>query len=378
MALRDGELTHTDQAVHLAGVLVAEQGRGLAQTHGQLTVGALAVQVDLILEGAGHGTQGKALLGLVVGIAQDEHAVQIVVPVAGDLVQLPFGHEGGLGQQIATLLLGVLDPALQQLDHTGALGQQHGQALADNVHGGEVLQLAAQLVVVALESLGLLGQVLVQLILLGEGHAVDALEHLAVGVAAPVGAGGAGELDGVALDAAGGVQVGAGAQVGEVALLVEGDDGILRQVLDELHLVGLLLLLHELDGLLTGQLEALQLQLLLADLAHLGLESSQILGSEGAGGVKIVVEPVLNAGADGQLHLGVQPLHGLSQHVGAGVPIGLAVFGILKAKFVLDFFGHNKKLLSDRWGKEKRFTPDLFSGVKRKKLHGSTLLARSV
>ena len=170
--------------------------------------------------------------------------------------------------------------------------------------------------------------------------------------------------------------MGTGAQIGEVALLIEGDDGVLGQVLDELHLVGLLLLLHELDGLLTGQLEALQLQLLLADLAHLSLQGGQILGGEGAGSVKIVVEPVLDAGADGQLPLGVQPLHGLSQHVGAGVPIGLAVLGIFKAEFVLDFFGHNKKLLSDRWGKEKRFTPDLFSGVKRKKLHGSTLLAR--
>ena len=133
---------------------------------------------------------------------------------------------------------------------------------------------------------------------------------------------------------------GTGAQVGEVALLVEGDVGVLRQVLDELHLVGLLLLLHELDGLLTGQLKALQLQLLLADLAHLGLESSQILGGEGAGGVKIVVEPVLDAGADGQLHLGVQPLHGLGQHVGTGVPVGLAILRIFKGKLVLDFFRH--------------------------------------
>ena len=112
VALGDGELADPDQAVHLAGVLVAEEGRGLAQTHGQVTVGPAAVQEDLVLEGAGHGTQGEALLGLVVGIAQNEHAVQIVVPVAGDLIQLPLGHEGGLGEQIAALLLGVLHPAL--------------------------------------------------------------------------------------------------------------------------------------------------------------------------------------------------------------------------------------------------------------------------
>ena len=45
-------------------------------------------------------------------------------------------------------------------------------------------------------------QVLVQLLLLGEGYGVDTLEHLAVRVAAPVGAAALGQLDGVALDAA--------------------------------------------------------------------------------------------------------------------------------------------------------------------------------
>ena len=147
VTLGDGELAHTDEAVHLAGVLIAEEGRGLAQAHGQVPVAAAPVQEDLVLEGAGHGTQGKALLGLVVGIAQDEHAVQIVVPVAGDLVELPLGHIGGLGEEVAALLLLILHPALEHLDGAGALGQQDGQALADHVHGGEILQLAAQLVV---------------------------------------------------------------------------------------------------------------------------------------------------------------------------------------------------------------------------------------
>ena len=269
--------------------------------------------------------------------------------MAGDLVQVPLGHQGGLGQQVAPLLLGVLDPALEQLDHPGPLGQQHGQALADDVHGGEVLQLPAQLVVVPLQSLGLLLQIGVQLVLLGEGHAIDALEHLAVGVAPPVGAGGGGQLDGVALDAAGGVQVGAGAQVHKLALLVEGDDLVLGQVVDEFHLVRLLTLFHQSQSLSPGQLEPLQLHLLLADLAHLAFQLGEILGGEGAGGVKVIVEAVLNGGANGQLHLGVQPLHGLSQHMGTGVPIGLAVLGIFKGVQIL-FFAHGIALLSIWFG----------------------------
>ena len=186
MALGNGELAHADQSVHLAGVLIAEEGRGLAQAHGQVAVGPGPVQKDLVLERARHGTQGEALLRLVLRVAQDEHAVEIMVPVAGDLIELPLCHQRCLRQQIAALLLLILDPALQQLDDPRALGQQDRQPLADDIDGGEILQLPAQLVVVPLQRLLLLLQVGVQLVLGREGDAVNALQHLPVGIAAPV------------------------------------------------------------------------------------------------------------------------------------------------------------------------------------------------
>ena len=255
------------------------------------------------------------------------------------------------------------------MDDAGALGQQDGQALADHIHGGEVFQLPAQLIVVALLGLFLGLQILVQLVLLGEGHAVDTLEGLAVGVAAPVGGVAGGELDAVALDAAGGVQVGAGAQVRELTLLIEGDDGILRQVVDQLDLVGLFLFLHELNGLGAGQLEALQLQLLLADLPHLGLDLGHVLRSKGKGCVHIVVPALLDGGADGQLHLGPQALDGLRHDVRAGVPVGLAVFLIFKAEF-LDFLRHSNvsfpAAVFPPLGQNKNASPLFWSGVRRK------------
>jgi len=135
--------------------------------------------------------------------------------------------------------------------------------------------------------------------------------------------------------------VGAGAQVGELALLIEGDVGVGGQVVDELHLVGLLLLLHELQGLFPGQLEPLQFQLFLADLPHLRLDLLQMLRGEGEGSVQVVVPALVDGGADGQLHLRPQALHGLGHHVGAGVPVGLAVLRIVKGKLVvLHFFRH--------------------------------------
>ena len=134
--------------------------------------------------------------------------------------------------------------------------------------------------------------------------------------------------------------MGAGAQVGELALLIETDMGVGGQVVDQLHLIGLTLFLHELQSLFPGQLKPLQLQLFLADFPHLRLDLGQVFRRKGKGRIHIVIKALIDRGADGQLHLRPQALDGLCQHVGAGVPIGLAVFGAFKGKFALVFFGH--------------------------------------
>ena len=140
------------------------------------------------------------------------------------------------------------------------------------------------------------------------------------------------------LDPAGVIQVRAGAQVGELALGVEGDDGIGGQIFDELHLVGLVLLAHIGDGLFPGLLAADDGQPLLADLLHLALDLGQMLRGEGEGRVKVIVPALVNGGADGQLHLRPQALDGLRHDVGAGVPVGLAILRIFKGELVF----HNK------------------------------------
>ena len=167
--------------------------------------------------------------------------------------------------------------------------------------------------------LGLLhsGQVLVHLLLGGVGHAVDALEHLVLLISLPVGTGTLGQLEG--LDRTGGEQVRANAQVGVLPLPVEADDLSLRQFLDQLYLVRLPSLLHQGDGLLPGQLEPFDLQVLLDDLLHLSLDVLQYLGGEGDLAVEIVVKAVVNGRPDGQLGVRVQTLDCLCQDVGGGV-----------------------------------------------------------
>ena len=132
--------------------------------------------------------------------------------------------------------------------------------------------------------------------------------------------------------------MGACAQVGEIALRIEGNDRVLGQVVDQLHLVGLVFLLHVGNGLGTGLLAADDGQTLLADLLHLRLDLGKMLGSEGEGRVKVIVPALVNGGADGQLHLRPQALDGLRHDVGAGVPVGLAILRIFKGELVF----HNK------------------------------------
>ena len=343
-----------EQAVQRAGHLVAVDKAQLRHAQGQVAVGVRLALVDQHAAGAVHGLDGVVLAVDDGGI----HIVLVVIPVAAAVPQLLIQDDGRGDLHIAVALVALAPVVQQGVFQHHALGQEEREARTLVGHH-EQAQLLAELAVVA--ALGLLQtlKIGVQLLLLGEGHAVDALQGLAIGVAAPIGGVAGGQLDAVALDAAGGVHMRAGAQVDELALLVEGDMGIGGQVVDELHLVGLLLLLHELQGLLAGQLEALQLQLLLADFAHLRLDLRQMLRRKGEGCVQIVVKAAVDAGADSQLHLRPQALHGLRQNVGAGMPVGLAVLLVFKG---VVFFAHDRVLLVVGGGHKNNPTPDVCQG----------------
>ena len=164
----------------------------------------------------------------------------------------------------------------------------------------------------------LLLDVLLQLLVGSEGNAVDPGEHLVVGVVLPVGAGLLGDLKG--LQALGVGHVGADAHINVVALLVEADDGILGQVADVLLLILGVTLLHQLDGLVSGQDEGLDGQICLDDLLHLLFNFQEILvGELSVAEVHIVVEALFGSGAVGKVRIGIQMLDGLGHDVGGGV-----------------------------------------------------------
>ena len=155
----------------------------------------------------------------------------------------------------------------------------------------------------------------VELVLLEPGRPVDALEHLAVLVAPPVGAGGGQQLE--VLEPPGARDVGAAAEIGERAVGIDRDGLVVAQLGDALELEGIvgepavgLRPVHHLadEGVIPR-----------GDLGHPGLEALEILGRERAVDLEVVVEAVLDGGTEADAGAGKELAHRRGQDVGRGV-----------------------------------------------------------
>ncbi len=156
------------------------------------------------------------------------------------------------------------------------------------------VELLAQHPVVSL--LGLLEhfEVTVEVLLTEEGGAVDALEHLPLLVASPVGSCGAQQLE--VLHSPRGRYMGTPTQIEERAVTVDGDDLVLVELLEPLELqriVG-----KQLAGLVRGDPAALERERLLHDLGHLRLDGLQLLRGEGLLDLEVVIEAVIDGRAE--------------------------------------------------------------------------------
>jgi hypothetical protein len=155
--------------------------------------------------------------------------------------------------------------------------------------------------------------------------AVDALEHGAFLVAAPVGPGRVEQLDRVGVDLLRVAHVRPPAQVYERATLVDRELGRLLQGLtilirpcgedtvNQLLFVGLIG--EHATRFLLGDLLILEVVPLGDDLPHAGLNLLQVFRCEWPGQVEVVVETVLDGRADGNLTLGKLLQHSLGHHV---------------------------------------------------------------
>ena len=227
----------------------------------------------------------------------------------------------------------LLPPQPRQLvpdDHPVGLPERRaGAELGEQ----EQIQLLAELAMVARPRLLEPAQVLLQLLLGVEGGAVDAREHLAARITAPVGAGDRQQLE--RLDALGGRRVRAAAEVRERAVGVERDvvdPGVLHQVLDQLDLVVLVLALEALERLLGRHVLARERLVGLHVLAHLGLDALEVvLGDRHAlGELEVVVEAVVDRRADRDLRAGIEVQDRGGEHVRRVVPDELQRLGVAR------------------------------------------------
>src|SRR6266550_2680090 len=159
-------------------------------------------------------------------------------------------------------------------------------------------------------------QVGVQIGLVVEGRAIDPCQLLVVLVASPVGPGEAGQLD--RLDRLRVLQMRPAAEVGEVALLVEGDLAI--GAIDQLDLVGLALAHEAAARLLARYLLAVPLSPFGDLFLQLRLDPFEIGFRDRLWEVEVVIEAVLDRWPDRDLDARIESADGLGEQVCGRMP----------------------------------------------------------
>ena len=260
-----------------------------------------------------------------------------MIPVTGGLPEGALHNLRGHDFNIVPLLMDAAPIVNEGIAKDHALGKIEGEA-GCLITEGKKPQLTPETTMVTALGLFNAGEIGIQLFLLREGNAVDSLQGLPRGIPSPVGGVAGSEFDAVALDAPGGIQVRTGTKIGELSLTVETDGHVIRQVVDKLYFIGLIALFHKADGFFPREFKALYLQLLFADLAHLGFDFLHNLRRKSKGRIHIVVKTVINGRADGKLYFRIEALDRLCQNMRAGMPVGMPVLFVFKGVSVFVFF----------------------------------------
>src|SRR5262245_42306020 len=227
-----------------------------------------------------------------------KHIFLIPAEMAARLPELNAPYMRRIHQVIAAAQVLLTPEVLNQIADHCPFGMPEHQPRSHHLVNREQVQLAAQHTMIPLTRFFQLVQILLQHLLRRPGGAVDALQHLLMLIASPISPCYLEQLD--SIDAARGMDMRSDAQVDEVPLLVATKDVALEFV-EELDLIVFSTLpevvphlpprpLHALDGVVSGD-----------DLAHLGLDTLQILRRERLWAVEVVVETIVDGGANGDL-----------------------------------------------------------------------------
>ena len=158
-------------------------------------------------------------------------------------------------RQVAEFALLLAEEVLEYVAHYGTARQPERKSEAHAAGEGEEFHLLSELAVVTLLGFFEHCEVFVEHALLREGHAVDTGELLPFLIALPVCAGDGGKLDGLYVVNV--LDVRSAAEIGEIAVLVEGDGAVLK-VGNKLALVLVTLLGEVLERIILGHLAAFE------------------------------------------------------------------------------------------------------------------------
>ena len=289
----------------------------LGKLEGQIAVRLQAIFEDLNVTRAVHRLDDEGALVVFARLGQ-EHVFAEGRHVAGSDPQRRIHELRRVDFDVAGSGLAAADIAFEDLIKRPALRVPEHRARRLFLEVKQV-HLAAEPAMIALFRLFDLLEVRVELFLLGEGGAVDAAKHFAVGVSAPIGTRDLHQFESVS-DLAGRVHVWPAAEVKPVALLVDLDLLIFGDGVDELHFEQLALVPEHTFGLFARPNLFCEGFVARDDLAHFLFNGLEILGRERLVAEEVVVEAVLDHWTDGDLGARPQRLHGFGEHVRGVVP----------------------------------------------------------
>ena len=303
------------QALRDTRPLVAVEAPEIRESDREIAVAVGLRGVEKAVARAVHGLHAElALVDL-----REVHVLFVVLVVPGDLEELGVEDLRRDDLLVAVLHVQVAHVAEEEVVDRRTLRQEERRGGREGMED-EKPELLAELAVIAglrrFEAL----EVLVEILLRQEHGAVNALQHRIPLVAFPVGAGRMRKLEDA--EPPRGRDVRAAAKVDEVLLLV-AREAALGNARDDLDLQRVVLRREDRDGLGLRHLPADDDVVLDHDLLHLGLDLLEVLGREGTARIEIVVEAVLDRGADPDLDAREEALDRVRAEMRRRVPIEL-------------------------------------------------------
>ena len=281
------ERAHAHQPVERARKLVTVNKPQLSPAQRQF---AIAVQTFVVEQNAARAVHWLDGVWRFVDL-REVHVFLVMIPVARAFPQRAVHDQRRADLTVASLIV-LFAPEFFQLfaqDHTFWMEDREAWRF---FHEGEEIQFLTQLAMVAALRFFQQVQVFIQRFLLRETRAVDALQHFVVFITAPVCTGNAHELD--RLDHARFWQMWASAEIHILAVLIEADRFIFRQIFDKLHLVGFAAVGKEFDRFFARQLLAFKHSASLDDLLHFLFDLVQIFRHKRVRAVKVIVKTVFD------------------------------------------------------------------------------------